>query len=182
VFPASSATTAASRYEGVMALYNFGGWSLDAGYTRFDPAGPDSASSGVTRGLWASASVTFGLSEVRLNVGRIRTSLVPSAARSTVLGLNYSYLLSKRTNLYRQQQPDGAGRAGGRNAFDPGRERPRLGSRGLHGRRSPHVLTAKPGDRIDACAGRPRAGPRVPCLRRVDRCMLRSFASAVVGW
>ena len=43
----------------------------------------------------------FGLSDVRVNVGRVTTDLAaPTSGRSTLVGINYSYYLSKRTNLY----------------------------------------------------------------------------------
>ena len=45
--------------------------------------------------------VKFGSSDVRLNVGRVTTDLAASASgKSTLVGINYSYYLSKRTNLY----------------------------------------------------------------------------------
>ena len=101
VFPVNSATSDKSVYQGVTALYDFGGWSAGGGFTRYDPAGPDTATSGVTKSLWASVLVKFGSSDVRVNVGRIRTDLAaPTPARSTLVGINYSYYLSKRTNLY----------------------------------------------------------------------------------
>jgi GBP family porin len=100
-FPANATSTASSTYAGATALYAFSNWSVDTGFTRFDPAGPDTATSGVTTGLWAGVMVKFGLSDLRLNVGRIRTTLTgPIGARSTVVGLNYNYNLSKRSNLY----------------------------------------------------------------------------------
>lgn len=101
VFPAGSATSDKSVYEGITALYNFGRWSASGGFTRFDPAGPNTATSGVTKSLWASALVKFGLSDVRVNVGRVTTDLAaPTSGKSTLVGINYTYYLSKRTNLY----------------------------------------------------------------------------------
>lgn len=101
IFPAGSTRSESSVYQGMGALYNFGSWAIDAGYARFDPAGPDTSSSGVTTGIWTGLLVKFGSSDVRVNIGRIKTSLsAPTSARSTMLGLNYSYYLSKRSTLY----------------------------------------------------------------------------------
>jgi len=101
VFPANSATSDKSVYQGITALYDFGGWSAGGGYTRFDPAGPTTATNGVTKSLWASVLVKFGLSDVRVNVGRVTTDLAaPTSGKSTLVGINYSYYLSKRTHLY----------------------------------------------------------------------------------
>jgi predicted porin len=45
--------------------------------------------------------VKFVLSDVRVNVGRVTTDLAaPTSGKSTLVGVNYSYYLSKRTNLY----------------------------------------------------------------------------------
>jgi predicted porin len=108
VFPAGSSNTEDSRYAGAGVLYDLGSWTVDAGYSRFDPAGPDTAASGVTTGLWTGVRFRFGLSEVRVNAGRIRTDYASGQdARSTVFGLNYAYALSKRTSLYA-----GVGRVG----------------------------------------------------------------------
>src|SRR5882757_391088 len=51
VFPVNSATSDKSVYQGITALYDFGRWSAGGGFTRFDPAGPNTATSGVTRSL-----------------------------------------------------------------------------------------------------------------------------------
>ncbi|WP_077035311.1 porin [Pelomonas sp. KK5] len=100
-FPANGSTSASSVYEGVTALYDFGGWAAGGGFTRYDPAGPDTATSGATRSLWASVQVRFGQGDLRLNIGRINTAVsVPTQGRSTLVGINYNYALSKRTNLY----------------------------------------------------------------------------------
>ncbi len=55
----------------------------------------------MTKSLWASVLVKFGSSDLRVNVGRISTDLTaPTPGRSTLVGINYSHYLSKRTNLY----------------------------------------------------------------------------------
>ena len=101
VYPANGTTSDDTVYEGVTASYDFGGWSAGVGSTRFDPAGPNTATSGVTKSLWAGLLVKFGSSDVRVNVGRVTTAVaLPTAGRSTLVGLDYSYYLSKRTNLY----------------------------------------------------------------------------------
>ena len=68
---------------------------------RFDPAGPNTATSGVVRSLWGSVIYRFGANDVRVNVGRVTTNLTaPSDGKSTLIGVNYSHYLSKSTNLY----------------------------------------------------------------------------------
>lgn len=108
VFPASSTTSEKNVYQGVTGMYDFGPWALSAGLTRYDPAGPNTATAGVVKSLWAGAILRFGLSDVRLNVGRVTTAVSgPTEGKSTLVGLNYSYYLSKKTNLYA-----GVGRVG----------------------------------------------------------------------
>lgn len=101
VFPAGSSTSDKTVFQGLMALYDFGGWSASGGYTRIDPAGPNTATGGVTRSLWGSVLVKLGSSDLRLNIGRATTDVAVSPqGETTIYGINYSYQLSKRTNLY----------------------------------------------------------------------------------
>ncbi len=101
VFPANSTSSASNTYQGLTGLYNFGDWALSAGLTRFDPAGPSTKTSGVTTSLWMGAILRFANSDLRLNLGQIRTDLKGATdGKSLLVGVNYSYQLSKRTNLY----------------------------------------------------------------------------------
>jgi predicted porin len=101
IFPTGGSSTGKDVYQGVTGQYNFGRWSLGGGYTRYDPVGPDKAGSGVTTGLWVGLLLKLDSSDLRFNVGRIKTDLAsPMQGRSTVLGVNYAYYLTKRTNLY----------------------------------------------------------------------------------
>jgi predicted porin len=101
VFPAESTTSASTRFSGVSARYDFGSFGLGAGLARFDPAGPDSATSGVTGSWWLGASVRVGVGDVRLTAGRLRTDLPTGEDPSgTMFGATYNHPLSRRTFLY----------------------------------------------------------------------------------
>jgi GBP family porin len=105
VFPANSPNTSTSTdanvYQGITGLYQWGDWGVSGGLTRYDPAGPNTATTGVVKSLWAGVIYRFGTSDVRVNVGRVSTDVTaPSDGKSTLVGVNYSYYLSKRTNLY----------------------------------------------------------------------------------
>lgn len=101
VFPANSTSTDANVYQGITGLYNGGDWGVSGGLTRYDPAGPNTATTGVVKSLWAGVIYRFGTSDVRVNVGRVTTDVTaPTDGKSTLIGVNYSYYLSKRTNLY----------------------------------------------------------------------------------
>lgn len=101
VFPANSTSTDANVYQGITGLYNGGDWGVSGGLTRYDPAGPNTATAGVVKSLWAGVIYRFGTSDVRVNVGRVTTDVTaPTDGKSTLIGVNYSYHLSKRTNLY----------------------------------------------------------------------------------
>jgi predicted porin len=108
VFPANSTSSARNVYQGITGLVDFGPWAVSAGVARFDPAGPDSATSGVVRSVWGGVIYRFGASDVRVNVGHVTTDVtVPPRGKSTLVGVNYSHALSKTTSLY-----FGAGRVG----------------------------------------------------------------------
>jgi GBP family porin len=99
--PNNSPTTDANVYQGLTGLYNWGDWGVSGGLTRFDPAGPNTATTGVVKSLWAGVIYRFGTSDVRVNVGRLTTDVTaPTDGKATLIGVNYSYYLSKRTNLY----------------------------------------------------------------------------------
>lgn len=101
VFPVNSTSSEANVYQGITGLYNFGAWAVSGGFARFDPAGPSTATSGVFKSFWVGAIYRFGLSDVRINVGHMTTDLAaPTKGKATLIGVNYSYYLSKRTNLY----------------------------------------------------------------------------------
>lgn len=101
VFPANSTRSDDNVYQGLTGLYNFGRWGVSAGLARFDPAGPNTATSGVMTSLWGGVIIRFPASDLRVNVGRVKTDVAaPTDGRSTLIGVNYSYYLSKRTNLY----------------------------------------------------------------------------------
>ena len=101
VFPTNSTTSAANVYQGVTGLYNFGQWAVSGGLARLDPAGPNTATSGVVKSLWGGVIYRFASSDVRVNVGHVRTDVTaPTDGKSTLVGVNYAYNLSKRTNLY----------------------------------------------------------------------------------
>jgi len=101
VFPANSTTSEKNVYQGITGMYDFGSWALSAGLTRYDPAGPDTATAGVVKSLWGGAIVRFATSDLRINVGRVTTAVTgPTEGKSTLVGLNYSYYLSKKTNVY----------------------------------------------------------------------------------
>jgi GBP family porin len=101
VFPANSTSTDANVYQGITGFYNGGDWGVSGGLTRYDPAGPNTATTGVVKSLWAGVIYRFGTSDVRVNVGRVTTDVTaPTDGKSTLIGVNYSYYLSKRTNLY----------------------------------------------------------------------------------
>jgi GBP family porin len=108
VFPANGTRSEANVYQGITGLYNFGAWAVSAGLARFDPAGPNTATGGVVKSLWGGVIYRFGTSDVRVNVGHVTTDLAaPADGKSLLIGINYSYHLSKTTNLYA-----GAGRVG----------------------------------------------------------------------
>jgi predicted porin len=101
IFPANGTSTEDNVYEGLTARYDFSAWALSGGITRFDPAGPDTATAGVVKSLWAGVLVKLPSSDLRINLGRVKTSLAgPVAGKSTLAGVNYSYYLSKRSNVY----------------------------------------------------------------------------------
>jgi len=101
IFPANSATSADNVYQGVNALYNFGPWSASVGLARYDPAGPNTATTGTVKSVWGGVIYRFGSSDVRVNLGRVTTDVIgPTAGKSTLFGVNYSYHLSKTTSLY----------------------------------------------------------------------------------
>ncbi len=137
VFPVNSTSSETNVYRGITGLYNFGPWAVSAGFARFDPAGPSTATSGVFKSVWAGAIYRFGLSDVRINVGHMTTDLAaPTKGKATLIGVNYSYYLSKSTNLYA-----GVGRVRGRLASHP-----QPGARLRHDRRErrhPHTLLTR---------------------------------------
>lgn len=101
VFPANSTTSETNVYQGVTGLYNFGSWAASGGMARFDPAGPNTATSGVVKSLWGGVIYRFGRSDVRVNVGHVTTDVTaPTDGKSLLVGVNYSYALSKASNLY----------------------------------------------------------------------------------
>lgn len=101
VFPANSASSASNVYQGLTGLYNFGAWAVSAGLSRYDPAGPNTATQGTLTSLWTGVILRFGVSDLRINLGRVKTDLsAPTDGRTTLIGVNYSHYLSKRTNLY----------------------------------------------------------------------------------
>lgn len=101
VFPASSTRSESNVYQGITGLYNFGQWAVSGGFARFDPAGPNTATSGVVKSLWSGVIYRFGISDVRFNLGHMTTDVtVPLKGKSMLIGVNYSYHLSKTTNLY----------------------------------------------------------------------------------
>ncbi|HSI58721.1 MAG TPA: porin [Ideonella sp.] len=101
VFPASGTSSQTNVYQGVTGLYNIGQWAVSGGLARFDPAGPNTATSGVVKSLWGGVIYRLGSSDVRVNVGHVTTDLTaPTKGKSTLIGVNYSYYQSKTTNLY----------------------------------------------------------------------------------
>lgn len=101
VFPAGSTTSDSNVYQGVTALYNAGAWAVSGGFARFDPAGPNTGTSGTVKSVWGGVIYRFGASDVRVNVGRMTTAVAaPTQGKSTLVGVNYAYYLSKTTNLY----------------------------------------------------------------------------------
>lgn len=103
LLPGSSQQTGNTRYSGATLLYQMsGGWKFDAGFTRFDPAGANTASAGVRTGLWAGVLMPLGSrSDLRLKVGQIKTRHAAGVeARSMLYSVNATHNLSKRTSLY----------------------------------------------------------------------------------
>jgi predicted porin len=101
VFPASSSTSASTTYSGASAQYNFAGFSLSGGLNRLDPAGPDTATTGVRNSWWLGALVKLGVGELRLNGGRLSTSVAAGTnPKATLMAASYNYPLSRRTSLY----------------------------------------------------------------------------------
>lgn len=118
VFPANSTTSAENVYQGITGLYDFGKWAASAGLVRFDPAGPNTATSGVIKSLWGGVIVRLPSSDLRVNVGRVTTSVAgPTQGKSLLFGVNYTYHLSKKTNVY-----IGAGRVNNNEAAQFGLE------------------------------------------------------------
>lgn len=114
VFPTGSATSAATKFSGGTAKYDFGPFALAAGASRFDPAGPNTATAGRTDSWWLGASAKAGVGEVRVTGGRLRADLAAGvAARGTMVGASYNHPLSRRTSLYAtvgSMENDAAGR------------------------------------------------------------------------
>lgn len=109
VYPAKSTTSDQNTYTGVSATYNFGSFSLNGGFYRYDPAGPDkttastvaSTPAGVMTGKWISLMVPVGADEIRVNLGRIDTKLAaPQDGKTMLYGVNYIHNMSKSTSLY----------------------------------------------------------------------------------
>jgi predicted porin len=101
VFPASSSTSASSTYSGASAQYDFAGFSLAGGLNRQDPAGPNTATTGVRNSWWLGASVKLGGGEIRLNGGRLSTAISAGTnPKATLMAASYTYPLSRRTSLY----------------------------------------------------------------------------------
>lgn len=90
-----------NRYYGVTGQYDFGELTINGGYTRYDPVGPNTATSGTMDGIWLGFMVPVGAAQISLTLGHIRTSLDASDDGKTWLyGLNYLYSVSKRTSFY----------------------------------------------------------------------------------
>lgn len=109
VYPTKSATSDKNTYAGVSATYNFGAFSLNGGFYRYDPAGPNqkigsvvlATPAGVMNSTWLTLMVPVGTDEVRVNLGHIRTRLNATRDGTTLLyGVNYIHNLSKSTSLY----------------------------------------------------------------------------------
>lgn len=101
VFPAGSTTSEAASYTGVSAQYDFGKFTMNGGYTRYSPAGPNTATTGTMNSGWLGLMVPVGADQVSLTLGRIVTNLAAADDGKTWLyGLNYIHPLSKRTSLY----------------------------------------------------------------------------------
>jgi predicted porin len=109
VYPAKSTSSDKNTYTGVSATYNFGVASLNGGFYRYDPAGPNqktastvlSTPGGVTDGTWVTLMVPVGAHEVRFNLGRTTTQLdAPQDGKTMLYGVNYIHNLSKSTSLY----------------------------------------------------------------------------------
>lgn len=90
-----------NRYAGVTGQYDFGRFTINGGYTRYDPAGPDTATSGTMNSVWLGLMIPLGADQVSFTLGNIRTSLAaPEDGKTWLYGLNYLHPLSKRTTLY----------------------------------------------------------------------------------
>ncbi|GAB2900754.1 porin [Paralcaligenes sp. KSB-10] len=90
-----------NRYQGVTGQYDFGQFTINGGYSRYDPAGPNTATSGTMNSVWLGLMVPVGAAQVSLTLGHIRTSLAaPEDGKTWLYGLNYLRPLSKRTSLY----------------------------------------------------------------------------------
>lgn len=101
IFPAGSSTSGDTKFTGASAKYDFGTFALAAGAARFDPAGPDSASTGPTKSWWLGGLAKVGSGEIRVTGGRLRMNMAAGAsARGTMFGVSYNHLLSRRTSLY----------------------------------------------------------------------------------
>lgn len=114
VFPAGSSTSDDTTFTGATAKYDFGSFAVAAGAARFNPAGPDTATSGTTTSWWLGGLAKVGAGEIRLSGGRLRMSLPAGASgRGTLFGASYTHPLSRRTSLYAtlgSMENDGAGR------------------------------------------------------------------------
>jgi predicted porin len=101
VFPANSRTSASSTFSGASAQYDFAKFSLAGGLNRQDPAGPNTATTGVRNSWWLGALVKVGGGELRLNGGRLSTTLSAGTnPKATLMAASYTYPLSRRTSVY----------------------------------------------------------------------------------
>lgn len=98
---AGSAASGTTKFMGVAGRWNGPGFSIGAGASRWDPAGPDTATMGVLTSWWLGASYKAGASEFRAQAGRLRRSSPALVQpRATLFGISYLYSLSRRTTLY----------------------------------------------------------------------------------
>lgn len=98
---ATGTFTEDSRYSGVGANVDVGPVQLGGGVTRYDPAGPDTATAGELSSWWLGAQTTFGATTVGIQLGEIRRDAPAGVQpRARLASLNALYALSKRTTLY----------------------------------------------------------------------------------
>jgi general bacterial porin, GBP family len=96
VFPTGSASSGNGTMTGVIGNCDFG-----AGVTRYDPAGPDTASAGRISSKWLGVEAKIGIGSLTAQVGTIETGTTATTKpKATLMGIAYRHPLSKRTDLY----------------------------------------------------------------------------------
>lgn len=101
VFPANATSTGHTNDFGAGAKYNIGAVTLTAGFWRNDPVGPNTATNGSSRAVWAGVGIKLGRGDLLLQGVQTRIDVATGVdPKATTYGLGYVYPLSRRTNLY----------------------------------------------------------------------------------